>query len=826
MAQPGWTQNTGVADGEEEDQDSGQVVVQGKRGSAIADIAPIAAFDSKFIEGTGASSMSELLRILTPMARSADGGDPILLLNGQRTSGYEEIQSLPTEALAGTEILPETAAIKYGYPPTRRLINFRTKAHFRSVELSAYGGQSMAGGAGSHGANSALTRIANGKRLTLAAEYRHTDPLLSSRRRLALDPDSLFDPAGNLIAAAGGEIDPALSAAAGHVVLATGVPIDARLRSQLSDYLPTAGQLNIFDVRPFSTLIDRTDAIKGNAVLKKPLAEGTDASFTLTAERSWGRSLQGYPTLTIFVPAANPFSPFGRDLFLYRVVKDRLSTQRTGATTLHAGAVIQGSLAQWQWDVTAALDQSDKRTKGDRGYDPAAVDRAIAEGADPFADLSASLLGPRLSQHSSVVNRKAEVKAVARGALVRLPAGNATLIATTEGGWADAHTRSRGYIDNDVRVNQSRVEGGLTIDVPLASRRENVLPFVGELSANLSARARDVRNYGVLHDTTYGLAWSPVKGLQLTVTRNNTAAAPNMDFLSAATVQNLNVPFFNFGTGRSTYVTLITGGNPDLAPEHRRVQSYGFTLKPFGKTELTLSGTYSETLILDASGMVGALTPATQTQLPEQFVRDPFGRLDTVILRPFNFYRQRQRTLTFQVNFWTQLGKAVAPAPGKPHQERGNLYLGAAPYINLRDRLELKRGLPAFDLLGGETVDGSQYHYRVAMWGWGGLSKAGNGITLNWQFWGPSRIHGGMPQTELRFGSHLDMDFSAFVALHHWLPKQDWAKKTKLTLQVLNPLDSYARVRDANGDTPFRYQRGFIDAQGRTVKITLRKLFQ
>src|SRR3569833_179878 len=121
--------------------------------------------------------MSDLLRILAPLARSADGGDPILLLNGQRISGYEEIQSLPPEALAGTEILPEAAAIRYGYPPTRRLLNFMTKAKFRQIDISATAGRSTAGGAGTAGANAGMTRLADKKRLTLAGEYRHTDPL-------------------------------------------------------------------------------------------------------------------------------------------------------------------------------------------------------------------------------------------------------------------------------------------------------------------------------------------------------------------------------------------------------------------------------------------------------------------------------------------------------------------------------------------------------------------------------------------------------------------------------------------------------------------------
>lgn len=803
-----------------------ELVVRGKRGSAISDIAPVAAFDNKFIEGTGATSMDELLRTLVPMARSADGGDPILLLNGQRISGYEEIQSLPPEALAGTEILPEAAAVRYGYPPTRRLLNFMTKPKFRQIDISANAGRSTAGGAGTEGANVGLTKLAGKKRLTLAGEYRHTDPLLSSGRPFMLDPDSLFDPVGNVVAANGGEIDPALSAAAGHPVFATAVPADPAARSQLAGYLAHAGQINLFDVRPTTTLIERNDAFKGNAVLKQPLAPGIDATLTLTAERSWGRSLQGQPSLFIYVPATNPYSPFDTDMFLYRRTTDRVNQQRSAATTLHAGGVVQGGLGGWQWDVTTALDQSDKTSNGDRGYSPFTINQAVANGADPFGDLTAAMTGPRLTQRASILTRKAEVKAVARGTLLHEPAGEVTLVSTVEGGWNDAHSRSRGFIDNDVSVNQSRVEGGLTIDVPITSKKEGVLAFVGDLSVNASGRVRDVRDYGTLHDTNYGFNWSPVKGLQFTVSRNITQAVPNIEYVSAATVQNINSPIFDFGTGRSTYVTLITGGNPDLTPEHRRVQSYGFTLKPLDKTFLMFSGTYSDTRISNIAGIVGALTPTTETQLPEQFQRDAFGRLTTVDIHPFNFYRQRQRSLNLQVNFWTQFGKAQPAAGGKPAKSRSNFYIGMAPNFFLRDRIQLKPGLPALDLLGGDTIDGWQSHYRVAVWGWGGLSRAGDGFSFNWQYMGPSHIDGGSPQTNLHFSSRFNLDVSTFVWLRHWFPKEQWLQKTKLTLQVSNPFDTYVHARDANGNMPFRYQRALTDAQGRTVKITLRRLFQ
>ena len=68
---------------------------------------PMATLDQNAIAATGATTMGELLQRIKPLTQSADGSDPIFLLNGQRTSGYEEIASLPPEALDKVEVLPE-----------------------------------------------------------------------------------------------------------------------------------------------------------------------------------------------------------------------------------------------------------------------------------------------------------------------------------------------------------------------------------------------------------------------------------------------------------------------------------------------------------------------------------------------------------------------------------------------------------------------------------------------------------------------------------------------------------------------------------------------
>ena len=99
------------------------------------------------------------------------------------------------------------------------------------------------------------------------------------------------------------------------------------------------------------------------------------------------------------------------------------------------------------------------------------------------------------------------------------------------------------------------------------------------------------------------------------------------------------------------------------------------------------------------------------------------------------------------------------------------------------------------------------------------------GFNFNWQWFGPSRIDGGVPQSDLHFSPIFKFGGGAYTALGGWFPHQDWARKATVTVEVVNLLDRRQHVRNATGRTPNRYQRDYLDPLGRTVKLTLRKLF-
>lgn len=804
-----------------------EIVITGTRGSAVTDIAPVATLDANAVAATGAATMPELLRAIRGATQAADGSEPIFLLNAQRVSGYPEIGSLPPEAIEKVEVLPEQAALKFGFPPTRRVVNFITKPSFRQIELGASAGTTTRWGSATEKANVGLTRLDRGRRLTLGLEYRHTGALSQSDRDIAPDPGVPFDAIGNITGAGGGEIDPALSAAAGGVVTIAPVPEAVADRGSLAGFAAGANRPRLFDLSPYRTLAPANDTIKAEAVVADRIGKTMAGSLSLSAEQSRNRSIAGPADARLIVPDANPWSPFAVPVVLNRYLTEAgLLEQRETTTSLRAGVMLRGAIAGWRWDFTGALDQKQIDGRNERGIDPAAANAAIAAGANPFAPLDPALLAARLTDRTRLRTRTAGAKTVVSNTPVRLPAGRATVTATVEAERATAVSSSRGPNPSDLALGRTRVEGGLAIDLPLASRREDVLPFLGELSVNASVNAREVSGFGTLSDSVFGMAWGPAEGVQLLATVRHSAAAPDMAQQSTPVTRVANVPIFDYGNGRTEIASLILGGNPDLAAERRQIRSLTLNVKPFAKRELRVAATYELTTILDQTGTVYAITPQTEAILPDLFVRDAGGRLVSVAYRPINFARERQRTLNLTLNASGRVGKAPPPAPGAkgPPPQLPGYYGGIGPSIKFSDRLLLRPGTPELDLLRGDTIRGWGVP-RAYGYAYGGIYHLGHGAKFSAWYQAANRLRSPNPGADLRFSSIFKLDIGVYVGLGSLLKGEDWARKLRLSLDVTNLTDARQQVRDGNGTLPNRFQPDYLEPLGRTVTLSLRKLF-
>lgn len=165
-----------------------QITVKAK----AQDIEPILTLDEQAITKTGAQNLADLLRMLGPLTQSASGQEPILALDGRKPVDDQEIFSLPMEAFASIEILPESAALAFGFPSTRKVLNFITKKRFAALEMQGGAETATQGGQSSATALASYTKIRNQKRLTIKGEHKTQDQLLQSDRDIAIEPGN-FD---------------------------------------------------------------------------------------------------------------------------------------------------------------------------------------------------------------------------------------------------------------------------------------------------------------------------------------------------------------------------------------------------------------------------------------------------------------------------------------------------------------------------------------------------------------------------------------------------------------------------------------------------------
>lgn len=176
-----YAQDTSPSRPQLDDQAEEEIVVTGQRprGSAIGDIKPELTLNGGDIRALGVGSVSEVLAELLPQT---NGRPPLILLEGHRVSGLQEIRTIPSEAIARIDILPEQVALKYGYPADQKVVNFVLRKRFRAWTLEDKNRFATEGGAYSGTGSASYFSVRNGARFNLSGEYNGTEMLTEAER--------------------------------------------------------------------------------------------------------------------------------------------------------------------------------------------------------------------------------------------------------------------------------------------------------------------------------------------------------------------------------------------------------------------------------------------------------------------------------------------------------------------------------------------------------------------------------------------------------------------------------------------------------------------
>jgi iron complex outermembrane recepter protein len=647
-----------------------EIVVTGSRlrGSVIGDIPPEVTLSPGDIRSYGVSSVAELLTELAPQTGSGQGrGDeaPITLLNGKRISGFAEIRDVPTEAISRVEILPEEVALKYGYRPNQKVVNIVLRPRFRAVTGEVEAGAPTDGGRFSPEVEAALLRIRQNRRVNLALDYEREGAVDEAERGILPDSGGAqFDPIGNIAAAGGGEIDPALSALLGRTATMVGVPRSAATGAPgLGDFVP--GTVNAAETGRYRTLLPATEEASANAVLADTIGDDISASVNARVEWNRSRSRQGLAEAAIGLPAGNPFSPFGSDVVLYRALDEFGALgQRSRSLAGHLGTALSGALGEWTWSVTGNLDRTITRTRTERGYDLDALQAGIdADDAalNPYAPIDPALAPLRIDRARSALTT-GDAQAVLTGTPFELPAGRATASLTVGGTLRDLASRStRAGLFSEADLSRETGQGQINIDLPIASRRRDVLPLLGELSLNLNAGHERFSDFGGLSSYGGGVTWRPLTAVTLIASYNREEGAPTIQQLGNPLVTTEGVRVFDYVRGETVDIAQLTGGNPDLRADNRRVLKLGATVRPLPSADLSIVANYVASRIDDPIASFPAATAAIEAAFPDRFERDGAGRLISIDSRAINFARQTSRSLRWGLNFSKQLSSPPAP---------------------------------------------------------------------------------------------------------------------------------------------------------------------
>ncbi|KAK0341183.1 hypothetical protein LTR94_027464, partial [Friedmanniomyces endolithicus] len=264
-----------------------------------------------------------------------------------------------------------------------------------------------------------------------------------------------------------------------------------------------------------------------------------------------------------------------------------------------------------------------------------------------------------------------EGEVVFNGTAFELPAGGLTTTFKVGGEHQSLDSQSvRSNISTD--RSQSRNLGGLqaNMDIPISSVDRGVLAKIGDLSANMNLAYQELSDFGGVATLGAGLNWSPVERLSFSANVSDEDKAPTIQQLNDPTVATPNTPVFDFATNQTVEVIQVTGGDPNLKAEERRVLKLGVNWQPIAATDLRFNLAYTRTEAENEISSFPVITPDLEAALPERFVRDEAGNLLSIDARPLNFSSREQQDVQWGFNFSRPFGKPnpamMGSRPGGP----------------------------------------------------------------------------------------------------------------------------------------------------------------
>ena len=783
----------GSAAADEFGDEGGEIVVTGvRRGSVVGDIPPENVLNSRDVRATGATSMDELLEALAPQigsARGRGGERPIMLLNGQRVSSFREMRDIPTEAIERLEILPEEVALKYGYAADQRVVNIVLRERFRSTSARLDGSTSTGGGYLGGIADLTKLLIQKNGRTTFNVHAEGNSPLTEDERDIRIDdPDAPDD-------------------------------------------------------RSARTLVSERKDLRGSATINRTILTNVGATLNAELEHSEGRSLFG-------------LSDFALDPLV----------RNTSSDSAHVGFTLNTDKGKWHFSSTGNGDLDRSVTKSDQ-KDEGGRDRAETTSTSADVDLTAN--GPLFAVPAG--DASATFRVGGRTSDFDSEDRTAGIVSKSD------LSRTVGLASANVDLPISRRNrdfsalGNLTLNANAELDQLSDFGTLTTIGAGL--------NWSPVDRLNFIASWTREEGAptiqQLGDPFLETPETRVFDFRRGETALVTSITGGNDELLADRRNVLKIGGNwkpmedTDLRLRaeyvHSRLENPVSTFP--GVTE-EIEEAFPERFVRDASGQLISVDfrPVNYDEARKETIRWGFD-----FSKPLKSARPSQAAIDrFRAQRAAQAGQSgtsgqetpprpeggpspggAGPPPGGGpgsagpggggfgpgggfgggrfggNRQGGRLQFSLTHTWNLVDEVTIRPGVPELDYLHGDaagSTGGTSHHLIEAQ---GGYYNNGLGarVSANWR----SGTHvDSSDGNDLDFSPLATFDLRLFANLGErfdLVSKHPWLRGTSLRFEVNNIFDAKPKVRDAAGAVPFNYQPDLLDPLGRTISVSIRKLF-
>lgn len=795
-------------------------------------------YDAQQIEALGASTLEELLEELEPDVASVRGrqsGKPVVLVNGRRIASFVEIRSYPPEAVKGIEIYPEEVALRHGYRANQKVVNILLLSEFAATALRGNTKTPQENGGESVKVSADYLRLQFDQRLSVDLRVEHQNRILESERsvpeRAQVIPFSLE---GNLRSPDGGEIDAALSALAGETVTATTLPENAAAAPlSLAALVPFANNPVRSNTQDYRTLRPDRENVTTGLSYSHPLGELLLATVSGSYERTNENAYLGLPGYTRYIRADNAFSPFDDTVILNRLSSHTGPLQRDQHSDVYT---LNGSLAAthsgWSWSWLTNVTLTQRETITDRNLQSA----TLPEDTNPFANLE-QYLQLRTDRQDSEV-RDYETHLVLNGTVGDLPHG--PLSGALTGSFTrneQRNTTSNTAADSTKRLTRNLAQARATLDAPLLNDES-----WGELSANLNASISHYSDFDQITTFGFGLNWKPSSTLRFLMTYSAEEGAPSISQLSDPQLLTSDLSVYDFVNDESVRATRISGGNPALQPDKRKVWRFGARLQPLEAHDLNLKLDWIDRTTDQPIDTFPSPSQEIEAAFPERFTRDSSGTLVAFDTRPINLHSEHTSEIRWGIRYTRPLYRAASSgAAGKNgaatqkggkrrRAGQGRLVFALDHTWTVKDELVIAPGLEAIDYVGHNTQGrgrgGAEHELTARM----NYYYRGKGLRMiaKWQD-AISSVPNADGSSDLKQAELYTLNLTAFylfTPVSKAAQRFNSLKGLRVSLSLDNIFNDKPKVRDSNGLAPAGMSGDELDPFGRTLKLEIRKLLK